>query len=182
MSPSSPGQGIRPTAKARFGRPGALTGRPTVIPRVRSSECWAVRAGRGCRAWSIVLPVRLPVAAKAVVEVVVQDEIQLLLHELVVPRQHRVYFVEEDSGLANPNGIRAPSSRLRGASYLGKQNPRQTTLGAKRPARRPRSTRQRQHPGHCFTGNLRRQRFLNSIALPACCRGASAPDWPRITP
>ena len=38
MSPTSPGQGTRPAAKARFCRPGALTGRPTVIPRVRSSE------------------------------------------------------------------------------------------------------------------------------------------------
>ena len=38
MSPSAPGQGTRPTAKTRFCRPGALTGRPTVIPRLRSSE------------------------------------------------------------------------------------------------------------------------------------------------
>jgi len=38
LSPGAPGQGTRPTAKTRFCRPGALTGRPTLFPRVRSSE------------------------------------------------------------------------------------------------------------------------------------------------
>ena len=38
MSPSSPGQGIRPTSKARFCMPGALTGQPTLSPRVRRFE------------------------------------------------------------------------------------------------------------------------------------------------
>jgi hypothetical protein len=38
MRPTSPGQGTRPIARARFGRPGALTGRPTPIPPARSSE------------------------------------------------------------------------------------------------------------------------------------------------
>ncbi len=41
----APGQGTRPTAKTRFCRPGALTGRPTLFPRLRSSEAaWAGRA------------------------------------------------------------------------------------------------------------------------------------------
>ena len=35
------------------------------------------------------------VAAEAVFDVVVQDEVQLLLRETVVPRQHPVDFVED---------------------------------------------------------------------------------------
>ena len=38
LSLRSPGQGTRPTAQTRFCRPGALTGRPTLFPWVRSSE------------------------------------------------------------------------------------------------------------------------------------------------
>jgi len=37
----------------------------------------------------------LHLAAEAVFDVVVQDEIQFLRREAVVPRQHLVYFVED---------------------------------------------------------------------------------------
>jgi len=55
---------------------------------------------------------------------VVQDEIQLLRHEPVVPCQQPGDFIEDGAGLANPKGIPAQNPRLRGTSYLGCGYPR----------------------------------------------------------